>query len=107
MGQSAIKAVGKTPVKTAMTSSTPRIQRIIRRNDVYKHYKGNMYKVLGVAKDTETGIFGVVYHDVNESPDDKLWHRPVDMFNDYVVIEDDLDKNKKENKLRFEQVIYI
>ncbi len=100
-------------IKTAIKSSLPGIQRMIKCNDLFKHYKGGMYKVITVAKDTETEKDHVIYYDVNK-PDDKPWSRPLDMFNDYVIIEHSSPTNTligstelPKPKLRFEQVVYI
>lgn len=46
----------------------------------YKHYKGNFYKVLGVAKHSETLEDLVVYECLYDNPKSKLWVRPLKMF---------------------------
>lgn len=45
---------------------------------VYRHFKGNIYFVRGVATHTETKERLVVYYDLRK-PDD-IWVRPVSMF---------------------------
>jgi len=40
--------------------------------DVYKHYKGGIYNVIGVSKHTETEELLVVYEDTRGG----LWSRP-------------------------------
>lgn len=55
------------------------------QNDVvpgakYKHYKGNFYRVLGVAKHSETLEELVVYEALYDNPQSKLWVRPKKMF---------------------------
>ena len=55
-------------------------------NGIYKHFKGNTYKVLYIAKDSETLEDIVVYTDVNNNS--KIWARKKDMFLSKV------DKNK-------------
>jgi len=68
-------------------------------NGIYKHFKGNTYKVLYVAKDSETLEELVVYMDVNDN--NKIWVRKKDMFLSKV------DKNKYPNVLqeyRFELI---
>ena len=55
-------------------------------NGIYKHFKGNTYKVLYIAKDSETLEDIVVYMDVNNNS--KIWTRKKDMFLSKV------DKNK-------------
>lgn len=57
---------------------------------VYRHYKGNIYRVLHIAKHSETLEDMVVYQDVN-CPD-KLWVRPAFMWNDDVIVKDKLVK---------------
>ncbi len=51
----------------------------------YRHYKGNTYKVLHIAKHSEILEDMVVYQDVNVP--DKIWVRPVSMWNDDVEID--------------------
>lgn len=45
---------------------------------IYKHFKGNMYKVLCVAMHTETNEDMVVYQDINDIT--KIYARPYTMF---------------------------
>lgn len=48
---------------------------------IYKHYKtGNLYKVLGVAKHSETLEDVVVYEALYENNVSTLWVRPLKMF---------------------------
>jgi hypothetical protein len=53
----------------------------------YQHYKGNFYKVIGVAKHSETLEDLVVYETLYDNPTSKLWVRPIKMFTKNVVIE--------------------
>lgn len=53
----------------------------------YRHYKGNEYKVLGVAKHSETLEEMVVYEALYNDAESKLWVRPRKMFEDEVDIE--------------------
>lgn len=49
-----------------------------KKGELYRHYKGNVYRVLFLAKHTETLEDLVVYGDVeNEST---VWCRPLKMF---------------------------
>lgn len=52
------------------------------RRGVYEHYKGNgkKYRVLGVAKHSETLEDMVVYEALYENEVSKLWVRPLSMF---------------------------
>ncbi len=51
----------------------------------YRHYKGNTYQVLGVAKHSETEeelvIYRALYGELG------LWVRPLEMFCDNVEVE--------------------
>ena len=51
----------------------------------YRHYKGNEYTVLGVARHSETLQELVVYR--QEYGEQGLWVRPAAMFAETVVIE--------------------
>ena len=50
----------------------------------YRHYKGNEYEVLGVARHSETDDRVVVYRPL--SNDSGLWVRPLAMFVEDVVV---------------------
>lgn len=52
---------------------------------IYRHYKGNMYKVLYIAKHSETLEDMVIYQDVNDP--DKIWARPTSMWDDVIEID--------------------
>lgn len=52
----------------------------------YQHYKGHFYKVIGIAKHSETLEELVVYEALYENPDGKLWVRPLKMFLEKVEI---------------------
>ena len=56
----------------------------LKVNGVYRHYKGNFYKVLGVAKHSETLEELVVYQ--AQYGEMGLWVRPKHMFLEEVVI---------------------
>ncbi|MFM8538467.1 MAG: DUF1653 domain-containing protein [Actinomycetota bacterium] len=51
----------------------------------YRHYKGNEYTVLGVARHSETLEALVVYR--QEYGDHGLWVRPAAMFAETVVVD--------------------
>ena len=50
----------------------------------YKHYKGNVYEVIGIAKHSETLEEMVVYKSV---VDGQIWVRPKEMFLENVEVE--------------------
>jgi hypothetical protein len=52
----------------------------------YRHYKGNFYNVIGVAKHSETLEELVVYESLYANPEGKLWVRPKHMFIEEVEI---------------------
>lgn len=52
---------------------------------LYRHYKGNMYEVIGTAMHSETEEEYVVYRALYG--EGKLWIRPKDMFTEEVVVE--------------------
>lgn len=47
----------------------------------YKHFKGNMYKVVGFAKHSETTEDMVIYESLRNGT---LWVRPKSMWNEVV-----------------------
>lgn len=53
---------------------------------LYRHYKGNVYRVLQIAKHTETMETLVVYADITDPQ--KIWARPVSMWNETVSAKD-------------------
>lgn len=52
---------------------------------LYEHYKGNKYKVLGIAKHSETLEEMVVYQ--AQYGDFGIWVRPKDMFFEDVLLD--------------------
>lgn len=63
------------------------------KKGIYKHYKGNMYEVLEIAKHSETLEDLVIYKALYESKDygkDTLWVRPISMFFESIKVEDKL-----------------
>lgn len=52
--------------------------RKIKVNGIYRHFKGNYYIVLGLAKDSETEKEVVLYKALYGK--NEIWVRPLDMF---------------------------
>ncbi len=61
----------------------------------YKHYKGNLYKVLAVAKHSETQEDLVVY--IALYGNGQIWARPASMWNE--TVEKDGQKMKRFTKV--------
>ena len=71
--------------------------REIQINKIYKHFKGHLYKVLYIGKDSETLEKVVIYQNIENGD---VWVRPYEMFNSLV------NKEKYPNvkqKYRFEE----
>lgn len=49
---------------------------------LYKHFKGSIYRVVGIAKHSETLEEHVIY--ISETNDSGYWVRPLAMFDSYV-----------------------
>jgi len=57
---------------------------------IYEHYKGKKYKVLGVAKHSETLEDLVIYECQYQNEMSKLWARPLAMFLEEVEVNGDM-----------------
>ena len=55
---------------------------MVHAKEKYRHYKDNIYEVIGVGKHTETMEDMVVYQD-----DNHVWIRPLDMFEEEIEID--------------------
>ena len=53
----------------------------------YKHYKGKLYEVIGIARHSETLEELVVYRALYQVDGENLWVRPMKMFLEEVEIE--------------------
>ena len=65
------------------------------KKGIYRHYKGNDYQVIGLARHSETEESLVVYRALYG--DYSLWVRPLTMFCEQVIVDN-------RNKARFEFV---
>ncbi|MES2513045.1 MAG: DUF1653 domain-containing protein [Bacteroidota bacterium] len=54
---------------------------------LYKHYKGNIYEVIGIAHHSETLEELVVYKATYQKEGENLWVRPLNMFKEAVIVE--------------------
>lgn len=73
---------------------------IVQPGQVWKHFKGNQYRILNIGEHTETGELMVVYALV-ESIIPQTWVRPLSMF------VEELDKEQypdAQQKHRFERI---
>lgn len=53
----------------------------IKKDAIYRHFKGSLYIVTDLATHTETGETLVIYKEVDS---DKVWARPLEMFESKV-----------------------
>ncbi len=51
---------------------------------IYKHYKGNVYEIIALARHSETGEDMIVYRNVNKGD---VWVRPKSMWNEVVHVD--------------------
>jgi hypothetical protein len=58
----------------------------IPKPGLYKHYKGNMYQVTGIARHSETEEELVVYKALYQADGINLWVRPLKMFTETVLV---------------------
>lgn len=68
---------------------------MIKAGSIYEHYKGNKYKVIGIASHSETLEKMVVYQALYG--DEQIWVRPASMWDEVVEVDG-------ETKPRFKEV---
>ena len=54
---------------------------IPQANQIYRHFKGNLYRIITIAKHSETTEDMVVYQAIK---DNQVWVRPKSMWNDTI-----------------------
>ena len=54
---------------------------------IYKHYKGNKYVVVGVGHHSENGEHLVFYKRIGNAEGSHVWARPYTMFTDNVTLD--------------------
>ena len=70
--------------------------RTIQSGQIYKHYKGGLYKVIAIAVDTEAGVIDdyskitnvqrrIIYYALEN--DAIVWDRPYEMFAESVSVD--------------------
>jgi len=71
--------------KVRLLGALMNMQRETIRPGRYRHYKGNEYEVIGIARHSETEEEMVVYRKLYG--DHSLWVRPLAMFRELVTVE--------------------
>jgi len=61
-------------------------EQITIKPGIYRHYKGNLYRVIGTARHSETEEQLVAYEALYNNPKGKLWARPLSMFAESVEV---------------------
>ena len=57
------------------------MEREVKIGQIYKHFKGNLYRVLNIGCDSETLEKVVIYQDIND--DKKIWVRK---YSDFISL---------------------
>lgn len=70
---------------TAKQNKMPENNEVPLSGNIYRHFKGNLYKVIGSAKHSETGEDMVVYQPLYG--EGGLWVRPAKMFYETVEVD--------------------
>lgn len=63
------------------------IENVYLAPGIYKHYKGKLYEVIGLARHSETLEVMVVYKMAYQKEGKNLWVRPLAMFTEKIIIE--------------------
>jgi hypothetical protein len=65
---------------TTNTTTMYAINQHIKAGDIFRHYKGNLYKVICVSCHSEDLSWYVVYETLYDNKVSTIWHRPLEMF---------------------------
>ena len=81
-----------------MKDAKKKMKRKIKVNSLYKHFKGHIYKVIAIAKDSEDLSLKVVYENVETK---EIWIRD---YNEFISLVDKTKYPEVSQKYRFEEV---
>lgn len=56
------------------------MQSNISTGEIWRHHKGNDYRIIALSRHTEDLSWYVVYEALYDNEVSKIWHRPLDMF---------------------------
>ena len=74
------------------------MKRKIKVNSLYKHFKGHIYKVIAIAKDSEDLSLKIVYENVETK---EIWIRN---YNEFISLVDKTKYPEVSQKYRFEEI---
>ncbi len=82
----------RSPAERLFPGSSPGVRFIFMieiKKGIYRHYKGNLYRVIGVGRHSETLEEYVVYQALYESEFGKeaIWVRPIGLFLEKVNVD--------------------
>jgi hypothetical protein len=69
--------------KTALAPLSSQAKSL--KTGTYEHYKGNQYRLIGIARHSESLEELVIYQDLSDP--EKIWARPLALFCDQVELE--------------------
>ena len=70
--------------------------RSFQPNDIVRHFKGNLYRIIAIAKNTETNELEVIYESLySNNGIREVWARPYNLFESEVDIKKYPDVTQK------------
>lgn len=60
--------------------------------EIWRHYKGNDYRIIAVSCHTEDLSWYVVYEALYENSVSKIWHRPLNIFLESLEVNGEIVK---------------